>query len=104
MNENDENVATALETEFQTLVDTIGKQIKEKIDAAEKLLEEATDLSDATGVPFYSSISALAQTYVPASFTNGKFSELDPEFVERITDVSEYDLDSGYGWAHSQVC
>lgn len=89
-----------LEEEFKALLDTVGKEIDEKVSAAAKLLDEAIDLSDKHGVPFYSPVSNLGQSYCPTSFTD-KFSSLDSDNVRELTEV--YDLE-GYGWEHSDIC
>lgn len=104
MDENEDTKNTELENEFKKLIETVGKQIAAKVAEADRLMDEAIELADEHGIPFYSSgISQLGQAYVPNSFTE-KFSELDRTLVEELTDVSEYTLDEAYGWQHSQVC
>jgi len=92
-----------LDLEFQTLVETVGKEIDAKIEQASKLLSEATALADQHGIPFYAFVSELGQAYVPESFED-KWGSLDKEDVEELTGVSSYDLESAYGWKHSDVC
>jgi hypothetical protein len=92
-----------LEKEFKDLNDTIGKEIDNKINEASKLLREAVELANKHGLPFYAYVSELGQPYVPESFEE-KWSDLNKEDVEELTGVSSYDLESAYGWKHSDVC
>lgn len=91
-----------LELEFKALVDSIGKEIDAKVAAAEKLLDEAVELADRHGIPFYPRISALRQPYVPASFKE-RFGTLDKEEVSDLLEMSEYNL-GHVGWRRSQLC
>ncbi len=92
-----------LENEFKELLNTVGKEIAEKVKEASKILDEACDLADKHGIPFYSPVSHIGQTYAPKSFKD-IFFDLDKEFVEKNTEVSSYDLQYPGGWQHSQVC
>ncbi len=91
-----------LEEEFLALVSSIGEQIKAKIRIAEQALDEAVDLADKHGIPFYSEVSQIGQSYVPDSFDE-RFESLDKETVADLLDISEYNLNH-MGWRHSQVC
>jgi len=91
-----------LELEFKALVDTVGKEIQTKVEMAEKLLDEAVELADRHGIPFYPGISTLGQPYVPASFKE-RFGALDKELVGDLTDIGEYSL-GHTGWRRSQLC
>jgi hypothetical protein len=58
------------------------------------------ELANKHGVSFCSRISFLRQDY--RATLPKKFTELDPEFVDSITNTySEY---GDTGWAHSAVC
>lgn len=100
---NEDNDIGLLETEFKQIATTIGMQIEAKVALSEQILKEAMELADAHGVPFYSGISLIPQSYVPTSF-NKKFRDINPEVVEELTGVSEYDQNDAYGWHVSQVC
>ena len=92
-----------LEQQFETMADSVGAEIQTKLQQAEKLLNEACELADEHGIPFYTNVSLLGQPYVPEAFQS-KWRDLDRDFVANITEVASYDLGSAYGWAHSQVC
>ena len=92
-----------LEAQFEELASTVGEEIQEKIRQAEKLLQEACNLSDQHGIPFFTNVSLLGQPYVPEAFES-KWTDLDRDFVANITEVAAGDLGSAYGWQHSQVC
>jgi len=92
-----------LEKEFENLVESVGKEIQDKIQQAEKLLAEACALADMHGIPFFTNVSLLGQPYVPEKFET-KWCDLDRDFVANITEVVASDLGSPYGWDHSQVC
>jgi len=92
-----------LETEFKSLMETVGKEIDHKVNEASRLLREAVELADKHGIPFYAYVSELGQPYVPQSFED-KWESLDKEDVEELTGVPSYDLESAYGWKHSDVC
>lgn len=88
-----------LEKTFAKVANDIIPQIEEKLAAAMKLLGEAEELSEEHGVPFYSNISPLGQSFRPESFAE-KFSEVDSDVVYDLTEsYGEYD-----GWQHSAVC
>lgn len=88
-----------LEQEFCSVVDSHLDEIKAKVDEASKVLKEATKLSEKYGIPFYSHISPIGQSYNPSSFSK-KFPGLDEDIVSDLTaSHSEYS-----GWQHSAVC
>jgi hypothetical protein len=93
---------TDLEREFEALADSVGEQIKAHIKEAQKALRAAIDLSEAHGVPFFSSVSELGIPYIPDSF-RVKYRKLNKDFVINLTDLTETDL-GAYGWATSQIC
>jgi hypothetical protein len=92
-----------LEKEFEKLIDTVGEQIAAHVATAVQSLKAATDLADQYGIPFFTNVSELGQPYIPDSFRN-KWGTLDKEFVANLTEVGSYELNSSYGWQHSQVC
>lgn len=68
---------------------------------AEEALAKAVEVSDKYGVPFYSGISFLSQSYRPPSVSE-KFPNVDSDFISELADAySEYGYD---GWEHSAVC
>lgn len=93
---------TELEKEFTTLVGSVTKQIRAKVDEARVALNEAISLSETYGVPFRAGLSPLAQGYIPKSFAQGKFRLLDKEFIRDISGV--YDEYNEPGWQFSAVC
>jgi len=93
----------ALEEEFKQLVETVGKEIQDKVETAKQLLNEAEKLADENGLPFYSPISPLDQAFIPFSFTE-KYKTVDKYLVEKLTDITEYALNQyGKGWQTSQL-
>ncbi len=89
-----------LEAEFTKYVEETHALIFDKVNQAEKLLDEACKIADEKGVGFYSDISPLSQAYYVSP--KGKFSELDSSVVSEITAAySEWDSS---GWQHSAVC
>lgn len=67
-------------------------------DEAYSKLREACLLSDALGIPFYSNVSELGQTYNPKTSLEGKFNR---EVIKKIIpDITEYQI----GWEQSAIC
>lgn len=91
-----------LENEFLTLCSTIGEEIRSKVEQAEKCIAEACQLADRHGIPFYSEVSELGQSYVPNLF-NERFHSLDQKTVAELLDMRTWDLDHWRGWKHSQI-
>lgn len=103
-----ENEKSELEQEFEALcASDASKQIDAKLDEARKALREAVELSEKHSIPFSAGISFLRNGYVPKSFTNSKFKELDSDLLSEITGVydsyGEGTFEYG-GWIHSAVC
>lgn len=92
----------ALEIEFSKVCQTITPQIKEKIDLAAKLIEEAEGLSEKHGIPFRAKVSFIYNSYIPQSLDK-KFPDIDDEFVSEETGVYKFEYGGG-GWQHSAVC
>lgn len=92
-----------LEAEFKQLLDSVGAEIEAKLKQATILLREACELSVKHGIPFYAPISILGQCFVPPSFED-KFNRLDYNDVADLTGVPTDELQSAYGWKHSDVC
>jgi len=61
------------------LCEDIQDQIDLKLTVAHKALKEAVELSEKFSVPFESDISPLENVYVPKSFQESKFGELEIE-------------------------
>jgi hypothetical protein len=99
-----EEQPSELEAEFQALVDDVGVQIDKHVKAASKELKKAIALSEKHSVPFRPGISFLSNTYMPTSFSDSKFAELDNEVVCEIADVWGDYIFEGGGWQHSSVC
>jgi hypothetical protein len=98
--ESEENTE-ALEKEFLSARDKAMDLIEKKIAKAHKALDEALDIAEEYGVPFYSSISPLSQNYTPDSF----YEKFGP--IEDIAgEISGYENSPGEygGWQHSAVC
>jgi len=102
MSRKTEDVTSELEKEFLAAKEQAEKEINEKLEVASKALTEAEQISEKYGVPFYSNVSFLSQTYTPNSFSE-KFGELDKDWLWEIAD-SYYPDDDYPGWQHSAVC
>lgn len=89
------------EREFRKISDIISDKIYEKVKAAQKLLDEAVEISEKSGVPFNSGISFIGQSYIPKSLSV-KFPDIDKEFINEVTETWG-DFEYG-GWEHSAVC
>jgi hypothetical protein len=90
-----------LEAEFRALMGTVGREIYDKVEAASKLLDEAEELANKHGVPFYGQVSPLGQAYIPRSFQE-RFAGLKPEIAEEIAHM---EIDGyGNGWERSALC
>lgn len=87
-----------LEKEFTVLHNQVGDLIREKVETAQVLLNEAIKLSDEHGIPFETSLSYIDNQYIPSSFKR-KFAHLDQDFLESL---GIYNTDSG--WQHSDIC
>jgi hypothetical protein len=98
----EEKELTELEKEFSDLVKVAKDQIEAKLKEARYAIQEAQNISERYGVPFYANVSPLSQSYFPKTYY-AKFSELDSDFVVDLTDA--YDKwGETYGWMHSSVC
>jgi hypothetical protein len=90
---------SALEREFRTKAEEVGKLIGEKLAIASAALDEAEAIAEEHGISFSSGISPLSQTYKAAS-AGEKWPGLEQDFMDQVTDsYGEYD-----GWQHSAVC
>lgn len=94
-----------LEKSFREAYDLVHLDIQTKVAEAAKLLKEAEELSNNSGVPFrpQKSIGGFAVSYMPASFKE-KFG--DDEIIQDLA----ADLTGAYGgreyegWQQSQTC
>jgi len=104
----EENELNPLVQEFSDLCERVQKEIDNKVAQAHIILKEAEMIAEAHGVPFSSRLSPIRNSFVPKSFSKGKFSGLnDNEVCEASGVYGEYigDMLSGYGgWLHSAVC
>jgi len=103
-NENEESSNHELEAEFQALVDGVRINIDAHVEKATEELRKAVALSEIHGVPFRPGISFLRNSYMPQSFFDSKFSELDQNAVCEIASVWGDYLFDGSGWQFSAVC
>jgi hypothetical protein len=88
-----------LEEEFIAVHDKMLDELKKHLKDAEDSLDKAVALSEMNGIPFYSNISFLSNSYVPTSLKE-KFKGLSTSTVEEVTGVWE----DYPGWHHSQIC
>jgi hypothetical protein len=98
-----DNGVGGLEKEFTNVFNTHKNEINAKLAEAGKYLEEAEQLAEKYGIPFYSNISFLGQSYYPASYGK-KFKELDRDFVSELTNAYPGEYGDNVGWEHSAVC
>lgn len=96
------NKEDQLEAEFLALSSTIGEEIKRKVEQAVRCINEARELADRHGIPFYSRVSELGQAYVPNLFAD-RFDSLDKKTVGSLLDMRTWDLNHSGGWKHSQI-
>lgn len=93
---------SALERQFRSTVPGVQALINEKLALASKALREAEQIANDNGIPFYSDISPVSQSYIPNSLQE-KWNEVSRDIVQEETDAySEYDYCGG--WQHSAVC
>lgn len=93
-----------LEKEFNTLFNSFGQEIEDKVQQAEKLMNEAIEIADRYGIPFSANMfSSMRGWYVPETFAD-RFSALDKEMVMELTDISTYRLGRANGWQYSNIC
>lgn len=94
-----------LEKEFKALLGSVGKEIENKVNQAEKLMKEACELADRYGIPFSSNIiDTMNGWYIPETFQE-RFATLDKDVAMELTDISSYRLQNhGGGWTHSNIC
>lgn len=90
----------SLEEEFNKIVQEKSVLIDAKLKQANMLLKEAIDIAEENGIPFYSNVSHISQTYTPESFAS-KWGELDSEVFDEL---GIYPGEYGGGWDHSAVC
>ncbi len=102
----------SIEEDFKAVIEAHTGEINAALRRAVEALDEATDLADKYGIPFYSNISMLGQTYQPKSYDklwnneawrqerDTKDDSEDDLFTQVTGDYpGEYD-----GWQHSAVC
>lgn len=94
---------TALEKEFEAAVETSKELINQKLKEAKYALQEAQNIAEEYGVPFYTDISPISQSYFPKSY-HKKYSELDDDFVVELTNAYDEWHAEFSGWQHSAVC
>ena len=95
-----------LADEFETLCTDVQKQINAKMDVARQAIRDAVAISEQHGVPF-SGLSFLSNSYVPSSFKDSKFKNLDQEIIGDIAGVYDSYGNGTFeygGWVHSAVC
>jgi hypothetical protein len=91
---------TELEKEFLKAKEEAEKEIQKYVDEASHALRKAVKASENYGIPFYSHISFLSNTYTPRSYDE-KWSEVDQDWASDVADI----YSDGYpGWQHSAVC
>lgn len=99
--------------------------IQEKLDLSQKYLSEAQEISEKYGIPFYSEISPLPQTYVPESFEEvfealceqikieskdfiASYSHIENKATDLLSGevgINFYnDYYGGAGWERSAIC
>lgn len=99
-----------IEQEFKALVDKHQDDINTWLGVARKALGEAVKISQETGVPFYTNISFISQSYRPL-----KYDEFQDRFKDGLNAAEEYEDDlfskvageypgEFTGWQHSAVC
>lgn len=96
------NSKKALEIKFKEAVEQATKEINVHVKNAREELKKAVEISEKYGVPFYSDVSLLSQSYRPSSFDD-KFYELNEEhdlMFELLTDG----LPVQSGWQQSMIC
>lgn len=96
-------MSKTLEDEFLKIVNEHKDEIQAKLKEASAALSAAVDLAEKYGVPFYSNISFLSQSYTPTSYYE-KFPELERDVVGDLIDVYPGGEWGGDGWEHSAVC
>ena len=94
-------VKSPLELEFQRAISETYPEIQSKIDQAFQLLQQAEEMARKRGIPFYSKISPVGQTFCPETFK--KFARLDSNLVEELTSCFEPSHVLN-GWEHSAIC
>lgn len=94
----------ALEAEYRKTVKKFMPKIEAKLSQAEKLINEATDIADEHGIPFYG-ISPLSQRYVPENVpTLADDEDKNQELFEEIVGCSPDSEYGNTGWEHSSIC
>jgi hypothetical protein len=86
-----------LEKKFEQAYSEGKRLIEEHLKKASEELNKAIQVSETLGVPFYSGISFIGNTYTPRSFSK-IWDELDEDFLY------DYEASSYPGWEHSAVC
>lgn len=94
---------TALEKEFEAAVEASKVRIYEKLKEAQHALQEAQNIAEEHGVPFYANISPISQSYFPKSY-HEKYRELDNDLVVELTDAYDEWHGENNGWQYSAVC
>jgi hypothetical protein len=110
MEENEKE--SILVKEFREYVNGARQLIEEKLKIAREALNQAEEISEKFGVPFYSDISFISQDYYPQTYTSilSKKGELvqennEEEYDDILSELGIYFSDyTNTGWQHSAVC
>jgi len=106
---NDENPKQtedqkSIEAEYRKTVKKFLPKIEAKLSQAEKLINEATDIADEHGIPFYG-ICPLSQQYTPEGVpTLHDDVDCNQKLFEEITGCSPDSEYGNTGWEHSASC
>lgn len=85
-----------IERDFAIAYGKHGEELEDLVTTANNALKEAKELAEATGIPFKSELGV----YIPNSIDRN----LDPSFIEAITEISEYDFgNADGGWRSSSI-
>lgn len=88
-----------LNKKFEEVQSVALKDIHEQLDIARKAIAKAEQISEETGIPFYSDVSPLSQGYKPSSCYD-KWKDMDD-----MNSYLEWSAEQGEeGWQHSAVC
>jgi hypothetical protein len=91
---------TPMEREFRNLNNEVGRHIQTLLQEADDKIYEAKKLSETHGLPFYSPVCDLGQSFCPGSFKT-LYPNLDEDVAKVISDSDHIATYSG--WKHFAI-
>lgn len=94
-----------IEKQFEEAVRIARKKIDKHLQKAMDELKEAEKISEEMGIPFFSQLSPIAQSFTPESFADKWADKLGFDRIDWASEIIGANIEDEYpGWQHSDVC